>query len=591
MTSNNSSELDKTNPEARISSKNSSKNHEEDASIRNLPTDDLDSNQTTTIVEADRILKWDVMFPWFVVRFQFELDGLVSWPALWIALAVFGACLHPEGSSFSSPRLYYSLILLAESTLIGTLFATDIIASLIWMQLALPIVFGLIGGWGQFHRRQVASRFLFFQCAGVILSLSGWTLVSVAWPWIHSDFDLHRIPIQFDAQRLIDGLVSTISRNEIAVHAWSSIAGWSLITLMLGLAFRLPLFPFQSSFKDVILEAPMGVASLVVTAFPLIAICGWIRTGLPLLSGEFAGVSWCLQFAAVWGALAAGLNAWKSCTLTDTVRCLGASQSIDGDGRSTRERSWSNERPDRINDLTLVRSQLASLSTGMISLAFLAIASPTQPGVQGAWLLIQSQGVILTGMFLLFGFGEYVDNLKPSQNPTSSQVSLSATRNVGHLYPFLLLLFGLNCISLGIGSAGMWLTLFPISLDRFPLLFGAIVASTLMIIGLLLTLQRLLPSVAARSELRSETIGERSSNSRNTSELSLTDSELIKGDSASMMDRPLFNHRAVEVTVLLVFVLSISWLTLFPQIMLSDCDRTLSTILRHFDQNTQSTIE
>ena len=387
------------------------------------------------------------------VRLAFGIDGLTLWPAVWIALAVLVALSFSktpppsEHRETESSPTYGIAFLIAEAGLLGSLTARDVIVSLLSWEVALPALYVLVGRWGGSERRAVAGRMLIFQRIGGGLTLLGTTLVAVSLPWVRSDFDARRTALTFDLFGLVDGLRTMVSRNEIAVEVWSDVAPWACLLLMLGFALRFPAFPFQRWYTHALEEASTGVACLLAIALPQVAFCGWVRFAMPLLTEEAIELSWLLGAAAAIGAVHAGLKA--------------ASQS----------------------DL---KKLAASLSMGHLALALLAMRLPLREGLTGAWLIVQSQGMVTAGLILLIDFAQ-----KRLPHRESAPVEGLAFDQPQRAAMLVLLLVASGTMALASG-AGPLLALSQLTWETTPFAACGIATLLLMTWSLLVTTQRIL---------------------------------------------------------------------------------------------------
>ncbi len=444
------------------------------------------------------------------VRLAFGIDGLTLWPAVWIALAVLVALSFAQTqppSDHTEPEsspTYCIALLIAEAGLLGSLTARDVIVSLLSWEVALPALYFLIGRWGGPERRAVAGRMLIFQRIGGGLTLLGTTLVAVSWPWVRSDFDARRASLTFDLFGLVDDLRTMVSRNEIAVEVWSDVASWACLLLMLGFALRFPAFPFQRWYTHALEEASTGVACLLAIAVPQVAFCGWVRFAMPLLTHEAIELSWLLGAAAAIGAVHAGLKA--------------ASQS----------------------DL---KKLAASLSMGHLALALLAMRLPLREGLTGAWLIVQTQGMVTAGLILLIDFAQ-----KRPPHRESAPVESLAFDQPQRAAMLVLLLAASGTMTLA-GGAGPLLALSQLTWETTPFAACGIATLLLMTWSLLVTSQR-----------------------------------ILFGRANSSTTLPVHDLRLREFCVVLPLILVVAWLTLAPHAILKSSDATLTQLLQSHER-------
>lgn len=449
------------------------------------------------------------------VRLAFGIDGLTLWPAVWIALAVLVALSFaktsppPDHTELESSPTYCIALLVAEAGLLGSLTARDVIVSLLSWEVALPALYFLIGRWGGPERRAVAGRMLIFQRIGGGLTLLGTTLVAVSWPWVRSDFDARRTSLTFDMFGLVDGLRTLISRNEIAVEVWSDVASWACLLLMLGFALRFPAFPFQRWYTHALEDASTGVACLLAIALPQVAFCGWVRFAMPLLTEEAIELSWLLGAVAATGAVHAGLKA--------------AAQSD----------------PKKL---------AAALSMGHLALALLAMRLPLREGLTGAWLIVQSQGIVTAGLMLLIDFAS-----KRLPHRESAPVEGLAFDQPQRAAMLVLLLVASGTMALASG-AGPLLALSQLTWETTPFAACGIATLVLMTWSLLVTSQRIL---------------------------------FGRENFSTTPPVPDLNLR--EFCVVLPLILVLAWLTLAPHAILKSSESTLSQLLQSHERRPDMT--
>ena len=453
------------------------------------------------------------------VRLAFGVDGVILWPAVWIALATLIALSLPGNTAAATSSAYSIALLIAEAGLLGSLTARDLIVSMLSCEVALPALYFLIGRWGGAERRKAAERLLNFQHLGCGLTLLGTTLIAVSWPWVRSDFDVRRSPLTFDLLDVVDGLRSMVSRNEVAVEVWSDVAPWACLLLGLGFILRFPAFPFQRWYTHALEEASTGVACLLAIGLPQVAFCGWVRFAMPLFREEAIELSTLLGAIAAVGAIHAGLKA--------------ASQS----------------------DL---KKLAAALSMGQLALALLALRLPLREGLTGAWLLVQSQGWVTIGLMLFVGFAQ-----TRSQRGEVETIEGLAFDQPKRAVLLVLLLAASGMMACPSG-AGVLLALSQLTWEATPYAACGIATWLLLSWSLLVTAQRILfgrERSSTATPLRFGTVVHSKDSTADSIEIT-RDLELR------------------EFCVTLPLVLLVAWLTLAPQVILQTGDSTWSHLLQ-----------
>ena len=107
------------------------------------------------------------------VRFSLSLDGLSLWLFALTALLSVVAVLVGWEAIEERAALYYRLLLLLETGMLGVFAARDIILFYVFFECTLIPLFFLIGIWGGPERRYAAMKFFVFTLAGSVLTFWG----------------------------------------------------------------------------------------------------------------------------------------------------------------------------------------------------------------------------------------------------------------------------------------------------------------------------------------------------------------------------------------------------------------------------------
>ncbi len=118
------------------------------------------------------------------VRFSIALDGLSLWLFALTALLMVVAVLVGWEAIQEQPSLYYRLLLILETGMLGVFVARDIILFYVFFEFTLIPLFFLIGIWGSQQRRYAAMKFFLFTLAGSVLTFLG-LLAIVLWVYYH----------------------------------------------------------------------------------------------------------------------------------------------------------------------------------------------------------------------------------------------------------------------------------------------------------------------------------------------------------------------------------------------------------------------
>ena len=283
------------------------------------------------------------------VQYKLGIDG-VSVLFLPLTIVLFlGVVVSSWHSVQSLPRLYYSLLLLLESTIVGVFCALDTILFFLFWELTLIPLYFLISLWGVgANRRYAAVKYTMFMLVGGVPLLFGFLLLA----FNHAEVTGGGIPqgLSFDYIDLLQVQVS----DELQLLVF--------LLLLTGFAVKTPVFPLHTWLPVVSMEGPASIAALM-TGLKLGAY-GIIRFVVPLAPQAANDLHWFLAGLGVVGIL------------------YGAVAAIHQ---------------------TNIRRMLAYASISHVGLVLLGIASFNLQGVQGAVFQLLNFTVVAGGIFLLTG--------------------------------------------------------------------------------------------------------------------------------------------------------------------------------------------
>jgi NADH-quinone oxidoreductase subunit M len=228
------------------------------------------------------------------IRFSLGLDGLSLWlfglTSLLMILAI--------GVSWKAIdrycRVYYALLLILQTGMMGVFCARDIILFYVFFEATLIPLFFLIGIWGSSQRRYAAIKFFLFTLAGSVLTFLG--LLAVVW-WHFEQLGL----MTFSIPELTAGLVKRPMPVPLQLLVFTA--------LFAGFAIKVPLFPLHTWLPLAHVEAPTAGSVLLAGVLLKIGTYGFVRLSLPLLpDATVIGMPWMLGLSAagiIYGALVA----------------------------------------------------------------------------------------------------------------------------------------------------------------------------------------------------------------------------------------------------------------------------------------------
>ena len=229
------------------------------------------------------------------IQFDVALDGLSLWLFVLTALLLVVAVLVSWEAIQDQERLYYRLLLLLGTGMLGVFVARDIILFYLFFEFTLVPLFFLIGIWGSEQRRYAAIKFFLFTLAGSVLTLLG-LLTIVLWHWSH----LNK-PLTFS--------IPTLSADLQAQPMPLSLQIWLFLALFAGFAIKVPLFPLHTWLPLAHTEAPAAGSILLAGVLLKIGTYGFLRFNLPMLPAATAVLMpwllWLSVAGIVYGALVA----------------------------------------------------------------------------------------------------------------------------------------------------------------------------------------------------------------------------------------------------------------------------------------------
>jgi NADH-quinone oxidoreductase subunit M len=145
------------NPEAQLDARIDNAMHRESNPIRG-PVEGLD---------------WTASIPWisrFDINYAIAVDGISMPLILLTSLVLFLAVIASWGIE-RNVRAYFALLLLLETGVLGTFFATDLFLLYVFYEVMLIPMYFLIGVWGGGRRKYAAIKFVLYTLVGSVFIL------------------------------------------------------------------------------------------------------------------------------------------------------------------------------------------------------------------------------------------------------------------------------------------------------------------------------------------------------------------------------------------------------------------------------------
>ncbi|HEY4283295.1 MAG TPA: NADH-quinone oxidoreductase subunit M [Chthoniobacterales bacterium] len=226
-------------------------------------------------------------------------EYLVGVDGLSVLLVLLTSLIFPFALLAGKPdRGLCGLMLVTQSALYGTFTAQNFLLFFLFYEMSLIPSFLLIKIWGGPDRDRAATKFFVYTFLGSVAMLLAFLGIFLA----KGTFDFQTL-----SEMGRNGLFSGNVR-------WLAFAG-----VLIGLAVKVPLFPFHTWLPDAYENAPTGVAMMLTGVLSKMGVYGFIRLLVPLFPNEMKATGPWLLTLAVCSIVLASLAAWNQ---TDLKRMM-----------------------------------------------------------------------------------------------------------------------------------------------------------------------------------------------------------------------------------------------------------------------------
>jgi len=234
------------------------------------------------------------------IHFSIALDGLSLWLFALTSLLMIVAVLVSWEAIDQQTALYYRLLLVLETGMLGVFVARDIILFYVFFEFTLIPLFFLIGMWGSQQRQYAAVKFFLFTLAGSLLTFLG-LLAIVLWHYYHP----HGDPATWKMTFSIPELTRDLRLRPIDPAVQMCI----FLALLAGFAIKVPLFPLHTWLPLAHVEAPAAGSVILAGVLLKVGTYGFARFNVPMLPQATATLMpwllWTSLAGIIYGALVA----------------------------------------------------------------------------------------------------------------------------------------------------------------------------------------------------------------------------------------------------------------------------------------------
>jgi NADH-quinone oxidoreductase subunit M len=211
--------------------------------------------------------------PQFGVHYALGVDGiaLVLLGMTVVLMPVVVLASWHDADDSPRPKVYFALMLVLETMLIGTFAATDVFLFYVFFEAMLIPMYFMIGSFGVGARQYAAVKFLLYSLLGGLLML-----VAVIALYVYS---------QRAAGTGHPGTFMFYSLAHVALS--STVQKWLFLGFFIAFAIKAPLWPFHTWLPDATASAQPGAAVLMLGVMDKVGSFGMIRYCLELFPAGF----------------------------------------------------------------------------------------------------------------------------------------------------------------------------------------------------------------------------------------------------------------------------------------------------------------
>jgi NADH-quinone oxidoreductase subunit M len=198
-------------------------------------------------------------------------------------------------------RGFYAAMLIMHSALYGTFTAQNFVLWFLFYEMSLIPAFLLIKIWGGENRDRAATKFFLYTFLGSVAMLLSFLGIYL----VQGTFDFATLAT-LGKTGLLPGKLT-----------WLALAG-----IFIGLAVKVPLFPFHTWLPDAYQTAPTGVSMVLTGVLSKMGVYGFVRLLLPLFPNEIKIIGSWLLVLTVCSIVFPPLAAWAQRDLKRMIAYL-----------------------------------------------------------------------------------------------------------------------------------------------------------------------------------------------------------------------------------------------------------------------------
>lgn len=225
------------------------------------------------------------------IALSFAVDG-TSWLFLLLTSLVTLFSLAASARSGLGGRAYCALVLVLEAMLFGVFTARQFVPWFLCWEMTLIPSYLLIRLWGGPGAPRAALRFFIMTLGGSVFMLLGFLALQLS----AETMDFTTLANMAAKHELVPALAATFVKTGLSGQI---LLGAVAVCVFLGLAVKLPVFPFHAWLPAAYAEAPTPVTMLLTGLLSKMGVYGLLRILLPIFPEVLPGLAPYLMVLAV----------------------------------------------------------------------------------------------------------------------------------------------------------------------------------------------------------------------------------------------------------------------------------------------------